>query len=510
MKRSIRVRLSVLMMSLIAAMVLLVSFFNAFFFEKYYINDRKMMLVESFNTVKDILEDGETVVSENMLGEAVSGDLRHNEKLFSVFFQLKNENNINLLIADSNMNKVYSNQADYDDTLQWLREVYFNPNGSISVIEQNDDYIIQQGYNKFEGSSFLEIIGNSSDSRYNILMQIPIESIQENVKISNRFFAIAGVIAVVLTGVIAFFMSKLFTEPIKRLSKTAQAAARMDFDEKYEVKRRDEIGILGESINTMSANLEEYISELKSANIELKKDIEKKEEIDEMRRDFISNVSHELKTPIALIQGYAEGLKDGINDDPESTDFYCEVIIDEANKMNKMVRQLLTLNSLESGKDPISMERFDVVKLLSDIVKTNLIRAEQKGATIEFNDDTPVYVWADEFKIEQVVTNYITNAINHVEAVGEEEATIRIRVDKNDKSVCVHVFNTGNQIPEADIGKVWDKFYKVDKARTREYGGTGVGLSIVKAIMDAHGRNYGVSNMENGVDFYFELDCENK
>ena len=196
-----------------------------------------------------------------------------------------------------------------------------------------------------------------------------------------------------------------------------------------------------------------------------------------MRKDFISNVSHELKTPIALIQGYAEGLKDGITDDPESTEFYCDVIIDEAAKMNNMVKQLLTLNQLESGNDPITIERFDIAKHIDELARTNRIRAQQKDAEILYDYVKPEYVWADQFKIEEVITNYISNAINHVESLGGEKAYIKIWLGKaglNDKKVRIHVFNTGKHIPENDMDKIWDKFYKVDKARTREYGGSGV------------------------------------
>ena len=130
----------------------------------------------------------------------------------------------------------------------------------------------------------------------------------------------------------------------------------------------------------------------------------------------------------------------------------------------------------------------------------------------EYDYVKPEYVWADQFKIEEVITNYISNAINHVESLGGEKAYIKIWLGKaglNDKKVRIHVFNTGKHIPENDMDKIWDKFYKVDKARTREYGGSGVGLSIVKAIMNSHNQKCGADNVENGVDFWFELDCEN-
>jgi signal transduction histidine kinase len=252
----------------------------------------------------------------------------------------------------------------------------------------------------------------------------------------------------------------------------------------------------------MSDQLEQTISELKSANVELQKDNERKTQIDEMRKEFLNNVSHELKTPIALISGYAEGLKDNIAEDKESRDFYCDVIIDESSKMNNMVRKLLTLNQLEFGNDQVTMERFDITQLVKGVISGMKLLIEDKGAEVTINTDEPVYVWGDEFKIEEVVTNYMSNALNHL----DYDKKIDVRIKRENGLVRVSVFNTGNPIPEGDIDKIWDKFYKVDKARTREYGGSGIGLSIVKAIMESHNQQCGVKNYEDGVQFWFTLE----
>ena len=276
----------------------------------------------------------------------------------------------------------------------------------------------------------------------------------------------------------------------------------LDFEVRYTGSSEDEIGVLGNSMNTLSEKLKEAIGELKTANNELQRDIEEKIRIDETRKDFIANVSHELKTPIALIQGYAEGLTEGMAQDPESRDYYCDVIMDEANKMNKMVKQLLTLTALEFGNDMPVMERFDIVTLIKGILSSAGILLQQKGASVVFGQEAPVWVWADEFKIEEVITNYLNNAMNHLEG----EKRIEIRLEKNGDEVRITVFNTGQHIPEEDIGNLWTKFYKVDKARTREYGGSGIGLSIVKAIMDSHNKDCGVVNVDGGVEFWFTLD----
>ena len=172
-------------------------------------------------------------------------------------------------------------------------------------------------------------------------------------------------------------------------------------------------------------------------------------------------------------------------------------------KMNKMVKKLLSLNQIEFGTNQVNMERFDLTALISSVISSTDILIKQKDIKIVFQTQDPIYVWADEYMTEEVVTNYISNAINHI----DEQKIIEIRIIHKQDIVRVCVFNTGEKIPQQDLEKIWIKFYKVDKARTREYGGSGIGLSIVKAIMDAHNRECGVINHENGVEFWFELDA---
>ena len=311
-----------------------------------------------------------------------------------------------------------------------------------------------------------------------------------------------GIVIVLFSGMIIMVFTNKITKPISELTKLSRRMSDLEFDARYESSVGNEIDLLGESFNRMSEQLESTISELKSANIKLQKDIEDKVKIDKMRKEFLDNVSHELKTPIALIQGYAEGLKENISDDPESREFYCDVIMDEASKMNKLVKNLLVLNQLESGKDETIMERFDIVSLIRGVLQTMDIMIQQKKANVIFEEESPVYVWADEFKVEEVVTNYVSNALNHLE--GERQIELKLQMEGD--RVKVSVFNTGKPIPEEDLPNLWSKFYKVDKARTREYGGNGIGLSIVRAIMEGMDQKFGVQNYENGVEFWFTLD----
>ena len=169
-----------------------------------------------------------------------------------------------------------------------------------------------------------------------------------------------------------------------------------------------------------------------------------------------------------------------------------------------MVKKLLTLNQIEFGNQIVELKRFDICEMIRSVLNSSDVLIKNKGANLLVNVKGPMNVWADEYMVEEVFTNYLTNALNHC----ENEMIVDVKAEKTGNTVRVSVFNTGKPIPEEDIDKIWIKFYKVDKARTREYGGSGIGLSIVKAIMEAHNKPYGVLNHTNGVEFWFELDSD--
>ena len=466
----------------------LIIFLNMTFMEQYYLENKKEILKTSYET---IAKEYDAVDKTDTL-------------------KFASTNNLSFVIIDWNGSEPegYSNLRDSESkklAAKLFGYIYnFEPKGD-KIIEKTNNYTIQFNRDASLNMEFLEIWGTLDDG-VNFIVRSPIESIQKSIALSNRFYLMVALGVCVIGAAFIAFLAKRLTKPLTELTEISRRMANLDFDVKYTSGGEDEIGVLGHNFNQMSETLEQTISELKTANNELQKDIEKKEEIDEMRKEFLSNVSHELKTPIALIQGYAEGLQDNINDDEESRQFYCDVIIDEAGKMNQMVKKLLTLNQLEFGNDTLTMERFDLTELVKGVVTSSGILLKQKDITVTYPEES-VYVWADEFKVEEVMTNYLSNAINHADF----EKHIEVTYEKKEDSVRVCVFNTGNPIPEEDLPNIWDKFYKVDKARTREYGGSGIGLSIVKAIMESHHRECGAKNRENGVEFWFELDrdCAN-
>ncbi len=417
-------------------------------------------------------------------------------------YQIAEQDNIRITVTDS---EFVSYESTSYDGLNYVTRLFGYYAGfyrdNINVVKETELYTIQETHDRKVDVTYLEMWGRLSDGDW-FIIATPLESITNTARLSMVFFVIVGFAVIIVSIFIISLVMKRYTMPITLLTEQARRMANQEFDVHYTGNDTNEIGELGYSFNKMSDELEKTISELKSANVELQRDNERKTKVDEVRKEFLNNVSHELKTPIALIQGYAEGLKDNVAEDAESRDFYCDVIIDEASKMNTMVKKLLTLNQLEFGNDQTVMDRFDLAGLIRGVIAGMQIMIDEAGAVLTFLQKEPVYVWGDEFKIEEVVTNYISNALHHAEG----EKRIDITIELTGTVARTTVFNTGQPIPDEDIDHVFEKFYKVDKARTREYGGSGIGLSIVKAIMDGHHQLCGVKNYENGVAFWFTIE----
>lgn len=490
-KTTLSLKLTITMLFLLAGIIGLCWIMNHTFLEDFYIYDKQQALLETF----EVLEQADT---DGVLGQ---------ESFDVTFENLCANSNLSILVIDSQSKLIRSSIWDVQFLLnqvqELLREGFGSPMSQSQVMLSTEEYMIMRQTDGRLNSDYLVLFGNLPNGGY-VYMRCALESIRESAAISNRFFIIIGLLGMIVGVVAIFFISKSMSRPIKELTDISQSMSNLQFEVKYIPKDTDskEVAELGDHMNFMAYTLEKTISDLKVANNELQQDIEKKEQIDEMRKEFLSNVSHELKTPIALIQGYAEGLREEVNEDPESRAYYCDVIIDESAKMNTMVKKLLTLNQLEFGNDQVEITRFDITEMITGLVQANRLLAETEGIQIIFEESEAAFVWGDAFKVEEVLTNYISNAMNHA----ANEKKIRIYYEKIEDKLRICVHNTGKPIPEEEMEKIWTKFYKVDKARTREYGGSGIGLSIVKAIMDSMHQECGVKNTKSGVEFWFQLE----
>lgn len=486
-KHSIKKQYSCIFWFLLFGAICLVGCFNLLTLGRFYLYHKQNVLLDAFGEIDKITASGDFYSDEFDKALNMSAAV----------------NNIDIIILDSDTQTIKSTSRDARVLSERLLKNIFNKNDDEVVLQyENSKVHIQRTKDAFMKLEFLELWGVLSNNNL-IFMRTPVQSIQESVAIANKVLLAGGIFISILGFIIIWFISSKLTKPIMNLVKISEKMTKLDFSEKYSCGNGNEIDVLGDHINHLSENLEKTIVDLQAANVELKRDIDKKNEMDEMRKDFISNVSHELKTPIALVQGYAEGLKDCVNDDPDSRDFYCEVIIDEANKMNRLVRNLLDLNELEFGRDNLELSQFDIVELIYNCCLSYEIMVRTEGITLQLpKRDDRTLVWADEFKVEHILNNYLSNALHY--AKGKKE--VRITISKRDSGIVrIGVYNSGDNIPENIMPNIWDKFFKADKARTREYGGSGIGLSIVKASMEALGHAYGVENREDGVEFWFEL-----
>lgn len=493
MKKSIRKQLVIIFVSLMTMMFLISFLANTFFLKDFYFLQKEEVLMDAYHTLND------NITREGVLSQDKIDQLD----------DICTRNSISFVVTDQNYKMLVWTTGGYQSSdLQKIMLGRLNGYGigldqdETDVLKRGPNYTIQKKYDGVVGINYLEMWG-ILEKGYYFIMRVNAENISEGVRISNEFLGYSCLICVLISAVLVWYFSRRVARPIGELTDLSKRMADLDFDVRYTSGGTDEIGQLGDSFNRMSEKLEQTYADLLSANNELQKDIEQKQKIDQMRTEFLSNVSHELKTPLALIQGYAEGLEECINDDEESRRFYLEVIQDEAIKMNSLVQKLLTLNQLEFGNEQVSMDRFDLAETIRNKIQSMKILAEQQGVSLVYEGPDHLPVWADEFKVEEVLTNYLSNAFHHVD--GEHKIVVFARIVQENQRVRVSVFNTGQQIPDPDLEHVWEKFYKVDKARTREYGGSGVGLSIVKAIMDSFHEQYGVENVENGVKFWFEL-----
>ena len=478
----------------ISLTIVLIIFFliivNNFALEQFYLYSKE-------NTIKTVYNQ----LNNNSPDE--------NKDIESELEKISIKNNFDILIKDNNGISVYTTNKNFTSGITTMYDIM----GKLGIntgeeLESNDNFTIKRQRDSKNGLAYIMLSGKL-DNGYFLYIRIPITSIQDSVNISNNFLILIAGIAILIAAIMVSIISRKFTEPITELNNIAKKMANLDFSQKYKVSDvDDEINTLGKSINIMSEKLEGTIRQLRNSNIELERDVEEKSKIDEMRKSFISDVSHELKTPIALIQGYSEGLLENVNTDEESRKFYAEVILDETNKMDKLVKQLLELMKLEYGKRQFNNTDFDIVEVEKEVIRKSDVMLKEKGIEVKFDENREIKVFADDFYIEQVITNYITNAIKNVkEKYGKKVITITndINVEKN--KVRIKVFNTGDNIKEEDLNRIWNRFYKADESRNRDDGGSGIGLSLVKAIMNNYENDYGVINKEDGVEFYFDLNC---
>lgn len=324
-----------------------------------------------------------------------------------------------------------------------------------------------------------------------------------NTKITIIFISSITMMVLIAALMITSKLVKQTTKPLEEMSRITKNMAKLNFSQKCEPNQIMEISELSDSINEMSDSLENALYDLQQKNKKLQDDIEQEKTIDQLRQVFISGVSHEMKTPIAIIQGYAEGLKVFLESDPETAKKYCDTIISETDRMNNLVMKLLEIIKYESGEYQVLHESFNLREIVDSWFDRNSTILNEKGITAENDIDSSIIAYGDTFIIPTVVNNYMSNAVSHAGG----EMIIRASAKKISQNCYrVSIFNSGTPIAPKDIDHIWNSFYRADKAMSRSQGRFGLGLAIVAAIQKLHGQNYGVINHEDGVEFWFDVE----
>lgn len=482
MHKKIWIRLFFQMAAIIIVFVLLLTAANSTLLYTFFLVSEQRSLVQTAKLIEDTgLSDEEALTtalesSEKQLNFTIEIRSAQGEFLYTTFGQQ---------IWDLH-NRPDMFKPDMRRKYRTLEEEPF-ADGTLSTVadmETNAEYLMYAV--TYEN-------GNTAEIR------VPKQIMKNSAAIASQFVTMVAFICLFLSLIWILFYARRFSRPITEMNEIARDMADLKFDRKVRCSGKDEIGQLAVSINELSTKLDATLDDLRQANAQLRDEIELERQIDTMRKTFIANVSHELKTPISIIQGYAEGLKLGVSDTPEE---YCDVIMEESSRMNRMVHSLLELSQYESGQMKIHKTRFDLGDMVSSLCRKMQKKAADCGAELLFEADPPVPVQADADRIEQVVSNYLSNALCHVSRGGK----ITVSIFRRPGAVRTEVYNTGAPIPEGEMDALWQSFYRGEQSRKREGSRFGLGLSIVRSIMELHGRPYGVFNTGDGVCFWFELE----
>ena len=508
MKHSIRVKFTMIFIGLMAAVLVSMWAVNSFFLEGFYAKQKLQLLENAYENLNAIAVDkefqGQNITEE--LQSLFSSDGEQTEA--SRLLRLMNDKyNTTIVIQDSITGELIPLAKDgkfLADALHRYILGIIDPRTE-TLISQ-DDHQVQKIYDRRSQGYYLQSWGFFDDNRTMFIMSMPLASIHDSVSISNEFLAYVGLAALVLGSALMYYATKKVVSPIRSLAALSARMSELDFEARYTGDSEDEIGVLGHSMNTLSEKLKDTIGELKTANNELQKDIEEKIKIDETRKEFIANVSHELKTPITSIQGYAELLESGmIQDDGMKLDF-ARRIKKEAAGMTGLINDILMISRLESMDAEVVFSEVRVSVLLQEIMDSLKPLAASCQVFLHV-DVKPLCIRANLQQMKELFTNLATNAIKYNRPGGQ----VWITVGEQGDDMLVRVKDNGVGIPKESLDRIFERFYRVDKGRSRKQGGTGLGLSIVKHIVNFyHGTIHVTSELDKGTEFTVAIPLDMK
>ncbi|NLB21617.1 MAG: HAMP domain-containing protein [Clostridium sp.] len=443
-----------------------------------------------------------TSLTENL--EQFSTKAKASEDIFiQAINDFETDNNSRLFIFGENGTLEYlpfgGNQVE-GDYIEIINS-FFKDLVQDSVFQKRllqDKKIISRDYQRQDGSIRYFLTATAierNDQRESLAISIssmlPINEAARTIKNVFTYVFIGGFVVIIL---LATLISNTITKPLRKLTQSSKELAKLNFDVPVDFNQNDEIGELGLSLSTLSKNLSEALLELKEKNILLNKDLVKRKEMEDQRKTFIRDISHELKTPITLIQGYTEGLIDGISE--ENKEEYLSIILDESKNMEILVKDMIELSYTESDAYTLTLEPFNLSQTLYDNISP-FLDYHSNGIKVQIDLTPNLYILGDKMKLTTAFRNIIKNAMIHT----DEHGKVTISLEETPLYYSFKVNNSPAHIDEDELKNIWVEFYKKDKSRTRKTGSSGLGLSIIKNILDLHKLTYDLSNEKDGVSF---------
>jgi signal transduction histidine kinase len=482
LKYSLKNKLFLAILCVLIFNILLTAFLGTTMFDRLYTSDKISSLKHGVNTIKS------TYLTGN-LNKTVDEIINYEAQNMTIcIFTLNTETGIGEIEYYSRQR--YFTLSPFDNEVLSIIKNLYREN-SFSELEKNNFYIknIETG----RQDTNIAALSKIKENRY-ILVQTPIKFIMDISYSAIKYSMFISIFSLLVVAVIMYLVADKTTKPIRQLQLVADKISKLDFTERCNIMSNDEIGLLSSSINNMADRLQEYVTQLKD-------DLIKQEKADKMTKQFIANVSHDFKTPLTLIMSYSEALIDMDDIDEETKKDYLNIIINEGNKMSEFVQELLKLSQLEGGIIKLEKSNFSINEIIEDIINKNSILTKEKSIEVQKQISDNSIVFADYFRIEQVFQNLYDNAIKYCKTNG----FIKVSTSIINNKCRISIINSGIPIQEDDIENIFISFYRADKSRTN-MGSYGLGLAIVKAVMDMHKENYGVKNVDGGVEFWFELE----
>ncbi|NEZ75608.1 HAMP domain-containing histidine kinase [Clostridium botulinum] len=399
--------------------------------------------------------------------------------------QISFNNNANIVVTDEYGNVIY-----FTNVLQ---------KGLVTIPKKEDlshFKNIEKTNTRSVYTSYRKIKFYNSEEKYNLYLTAPLQPVSEASKVLFLLIPYIGLVVILISVIGGLIYSKVISKPLISMNKVAKEMAKLDFTKKCTVKGEDEIGELSQSLNDLSNNLRISMEELQRANEQLLDDIAKEREIEKKRREFIATISHELKTPITILKGQIEGMLSNIGI-YKDRDKYLKRNLEVLNDMEYMVKETLEISKLESQGFKPRKEQVSLSKIVEECIYNISFIAKRKNIFIDKNINEDLFVHGDSKLLKKVVNNIITNAINH----SPESEKVYANLHEEKDEIVLKMENTGIYIEENELKEIFKPFYRIEKSRNRKSGGSGLGLYIVKMILDAHNGKYSISNNEKGVEF---------